>query len=258
MTTNGIILSRMADDLQRAGLYSVNISLDTLQASKFEKITRRRGFDRVIRAIDDALERFEEVKLNCVLMRGVNEEELLSFVDFTKDKPIYVRFIEWMPFDKNQWNNQKFIAYDEALQLIRAEHGEKIEKAADEEHDTSKAYRINGYAGKFGFITSMSQNFCSTCNRLRLTADGNIKVRASSSSSVRYQCSQLICIAEKVCLFGNEEVSLRDALRGGFTEEEIGTVIKASVMEKKFMLGGHKDMNALARSPNRPMILIGG
>ena len=237
VTTNGILLSKKLPALQSAGVDKLNISLDTLNAAKFAKITRRQGFDRVVHSILRALELgMAPVKINCVVMRHFNLEEIVDFVEFTKDKPgLDVRFIEWMPFDSNKWNDETFVSYREMLALIKAKYG-TVEKLDDDANDTSKAFRVPGFAGQFGFITSMSEHFCGSCNRLRLTADGSLKV----------------------CLFGNTEVSLRDALRLGLSADEISSIIDVAVKRKKFALGGHGDMYGISKAKNRPMILIGG
>jgi cyclic pyranopterin phosphate synthase len=176
-----------------------------------------------------------QVKLNCVVMRDFNLNEITDFVALSKSMNIDVRFIEWMPFDSNQWNDSKFVSYGEMLDLIKS-HFPTILKLNDGLHDTSKAFALPHAKGQFGFITSMSEHFCGGCNRLRLTADGNLKM----------------------CLFGNTEVSLRDAMRVGFSDDELRLLIQASVKKKEFALGGHGDMYGIAGAKNRPMILIGG
>ena len=233
ITTNGLVLGKRLPNLEKVGLDQINISLDTLIPAKFEFITRRKGFQRVLESIDVALNLgYKPLKINCVVMKGVNEDEILDFILLTKDKCVDVRFIEFMPFSGNKWSKGKFVPYQHMLSLIE-DRWTKVEKLENEPNDTSKSYRIPGYAGRFSFITSMSQHFCGTCNRLRITADGNLKV----------------------CLFGNAEVSLRDALRGGATDEELLEIISAAVKRKK---PRHAGMENIANMKNRPMILIGG
>ena len=167
--------------------------MDTLKAEKFEFISRRpkAGHTKVLDSIEKCLEQgFNPVKVNCVVMRGLNDDEILDFVDMTKDKQIDVRFIEYMPFDGNKWNNKKMVSFREMTDIISNKY-QDFTRIADAPNDTSKGYKVPGFKGQIGFITSMSENFCSSCNRLRLTADGNLKV----------------------CLFGNTEISLRDNLR---------------------------------------------
>ncbi|KAH0518615.1 Molybdenum cofactor biosynthesis protein 1 [Microtus ochrogaster] len=232
VTTNGINLARLLPQLQQAGLNAVNISLDTLVPAKFEFIVRRKGFHKVMEGIHRAIELgYKPVKVNCVVMRGLNEDELLDFVALTEALPLDVRFIEYMPFDGNKWNFRKMVSYKEMLDTIR-QQWPGLEKLPEEDSSTAKAFKIPGFQGQISFITSMSEHFCGTCNRLRITADGNLKV----------------------CLFGNSEVSLRDHLRGGASEEELLRIIGAAVGRKKRQ---HAGMFNIAQMKNRPMILIG-
>ncbi|KAK3800991.1 hypothetical protein RRG08_001238 [Elysia crispata] len=176
ITSNAIALQRRLAGLQEAGLDQINLSLDTLVPAKFEFITRRKGFDKVIAGINKALELgYNPVKINCVVMRGLNDDEICDFVAFTERKPVDVRFIEYMPFGGNKWNTKKFVSYEEMVNVIR-ERWPSFERLSDKPNDTSKAYGVPGFAGQVGFITSMSEHFCGTCNRLRMTADGNLKV----------------------------------------------------------------------------------
>uniref|UniRef100_A0A8C6PN64 Molybdenum cofactor biosynthesis protein 1 n=1 Tax=Nothobranchius furzeri TaxID=105023 RepID=A0A8C6PN64_NOTFU len=233
VTTNGINLSRLLPKLKGAGLDLINISLDSLVPAKFEFIVRRKGFHKVMEGIDKAAELgYNPVKINCVVMRGLNEDELLDFVALTETKPLEVRFIEYMPFDGNKWNFKKMVSYQEMLDRIR-QRWPDLERLQAGPADTAKIFKVPGFTGQLGFITSMSDNFCSSCNRLRITADGNLKV----------------------CLFGNSEVSLRDALRSGAPDEELLQIIGAAVGRKKKQ---HAGMFSISQMKNRPMILIGG
>ncbi|KAM3580948.1 hypothetical protein VKS41_006396 [Umbelopsis sp. WA50703] len=233
MTSNGIALKRKLPKLVEAGMDSLNVSLDTLDKDMFELITRRKGFERVLESVHQALELgMPSVKINCVVIRGINDREVSNFVAMTKDLPIIVRFIEYMPFDGNRWNAEKLVPYKEMIQDIESRFG-KFEKVSDDPNDTTKAYRLPGYAGKVGFITSMSDHFCGTCNRLRITTDGNLKV----------------------CLFGAAEVSLRDHMRQSASDQDLCDIIGIAVKKKKKQ---HAGMFELAAQKNRPMILIGG
>lgn len=269
ITTNGIALHRKLDAMAEAGLTGVNLSLDTLDPLQFQLLTRRQGFPAVMRSIERILDMNRlgariRLKINCVVMRAVNEREILPFVDLTREHDLEVRFIEYMPFDGNRWARDKMLGYGEMLRLIRARYPE-LEKVRDEANDTSKTFRVPGFVGKVGFITSMTHNFCGSCNRLRITSDGNLKV----------------------CLFGNAEVSLRDLMRkgnGGLPideeameaikrvekesrgsggeglgygerERELLELIGMAVKRKKER---HAGMGELENMRNRPMILIGG
>lgn len=235
ITTNGLLLQKKLPSLIDAGVSAFNISLDTLVEQKFTFITRRLGHKRVMDSIYATLDRCPNVKVNVVVMKGVNDDELADFVAFTKDVPVDIRFIEYMPFDGNKWSEGKFLPYKSQLDIIKKVYPE-IVPLNHSPHDTAKGWTVPGHKGKFGFITSMTSHFCGGCNRLRLTADGNIKV----------------------CLFDNKEVSLRDAMREGKTDEDLSTIIGAAVKQKKKALGGHKDRFDLSNSENRSMIRIGG
>ncbi|XP_058122113.1 molybdenum cofactor biosynthesis protein 1 isoform X2 [Anopheles coustani] len=233
ITTNGLMLTRQLVGLQRAGLDALNISLDTLRVARYEQITRRKGWERVIAGIDLAIQLGYRPKVNCVLMKGFNDDEICDFVELTKDRDVDVRFIEYMPFSGNRWETEKMVSYRTMLDTIRARYP-AFEPLPNGPNDTSKAYRVPGYRGQMGFITSMTEHFCGSCNRLRITADGNLKV----------------------CLFGNTEVSLRDALRSpGCSEDDLRCLISAAVKRKKKQ---HAGMLNLSQMENRPMILIGG
>jgi len=235
MTTNGVTLARRLPALKKAGLTHLNISLDTLVPEKFEFVSRRpmAAHSKVMKAIDTSLQLgFEPVKVNCVVMRGLNEDEIINFVEKTRHHNIDVRFIEYMPFDGNRWNTEKMVPYQEMLEIIRKSFP-SFQRVEDAPNDTSKGWKVPGFLGQVGFITSMSEQFCGTCNRLRLTADGNLKV----------------------CLFGNAEVSLRDAIRQTTDDAQLKELIGAAVKRKK---PRHAGVSLLAGMKNRPMILIGG
>lgn len=274
LTTNGISLHRKLDSMVEAGLTGVNLSLDTLDPWQYQIMTRRKGFEAVQKSIDRILELNKlgagiKLKINCVVMRGMNDQEVIPFVEMTQEKDIEVRFIEYMPFDGNKWSKGKMFSYSEMLDLIRTKYP-NLQKVQDHKNNTSKTWCIPGFEGRIGFITSMTHNFCGTCNRLRITGDGNLKV----------------------CLFGNAEVSLRDIMRksnGGepidenafeamkqavaecrqgdastlsgrplgaaITEPELLDVIGMAVKRKK---AKHAGLGTLEHMKNRPMILIGG
>ncbi|TIA30234.1 molybdenum cofactor biosynthesis prote [Aureobasidium pullulans] len=261
ITTNGIALHRKLDDMVAAGLTGVNISLDTLDPFQFQILTRRQGFHAVMRSIDKVKELNAQgarikLKINCVVMRSLNDHQVLPFVEMTRTHDLEVRFIEYMPFGGNKWNRDKMMSFSEILASIKNTHP-GIHRLKDAKNDTSKTWQVPGFLGRVGFITSMTHNFCGTCNRLRITSDGNIKV----------------------CLHGLTEVSLRDILRKynggeplgehdlkdfadgqsadeqGSTQHELLRVIGAAVKGKK---AGHAGMEQLEHMENRPMILIGG
>ncbi|XP_052727186.1 GTP 3',8-cyclase, mitochondrial-like isoform X4 [Vigna angularis] len=230
MTTNGIALTRKLPRLKDCGLTSLNISLDTLVPAKFEFMTRRKGHEKVMNSINAAIDLgFNPVKVNCVVMRGFNDDEICDFVELTREKAIDIRFIEFMPFDGNVWNVKKLVPYSEMLDTVFP----SLKRVQDHPTDTAKNFTIDGHEGRVSFITSMTEHFCAGCNRLRLLADGNFKV----------------------CLFGPSEVSLRDPLRCGAEDHELREIIGAAVKKKK---ASHAGMFDIAKTANRPMIHIGG
>lgn len=243
MTTNGITLSSQLDRLTSAGLSSVNISLDSMDAGKYSTVTRRdkKFFYKVLSSMYAAVTKNIKVKLNCVVMRGTNEDELYKFVELTREFNVDVRFIELMPFDQNDWNSQKLVTYLEMIDHLENNGIVLTKILSGDRNDTTKWYTCEGGVGRVGFITSMSSNFCGTCNRLRITADGKLKV----------------------CLFGDESYSLLDSMRAGYTDNEIVAEIGKAVRRKQMALGGLdgpdlKSPDMLAKQKNRPMILIGG
>uniref|UniRef100_A0A2I3HRG5 GTP 3',8-cyclase n=1 Tax=Nomascus leucogenys TaxID=61853 RepID=A0A2I3HRG5_NOMLE len=174
VTTNGINLARLLPQLQKAGLSAINISLDTLVPAKFEFIVRRKGFHKVMEP------GYNPVKVNCVVMRGLNKDELLDFAASTKGLRLDVRFIEYMPFDGNKWNFKKM----EMLETVWQQWPE-LEKLPEEESRTAKAFKIPGFQGQISFNTSMSEGFCGSCNRLQITADGEPQAGASKQELLR-------------------------------------------------------------------------
>lgn len=240
LTSNGIALPRKLDALKEAGLTAVNISLDTLQEGKFMLMTRRKGLAQVRRAIDKAVSLGLKVKVNNVVMHNLNEDEVLDFVRLTRDHNLEVRFIEYMPFDGNKWSSSKMLPTAHLRDHIIQHEGQfTLTPVPSIIGDTANSYTVSDsaaghvHAGRVGFISSMTDHFCGTCTRLRLTCDGNLKV----------------------CLFGEEEVSLRDLLRSGASDDEIMQVVGTAVRGKREK---HAGIGELEKGNNRPMILIGG
>eukprot|EP00597_Dinobryon_sp_UTEXLB2267_P001715 CAMPEP_0170061462 /NCGR_PEP_ID=MMETSP0019_2-20121128/3013_1 /TAXON_ID=98059 /ORGANISM="Dinobryon sp., Strain UTEXLB2267" /LENGTH=306 /DNA_ID=CAMNT_0010267283 /DNA_START=208 /DNA_END=1129 /DNA_ORIENTATION=+ len=243
MTTNGLVLSDKLDSLIEAGLTSVNISLDTLNEKKFASITRRdgKGMYKVLASVFKTVAAKLPVKINCVLMRNTNDEEIADFINLTKAN-VDVRFIELMPFDGNEWDARNFISYMEVIDRLKNEKGIELVRNLRCDHfnktdpsnsnslkdevdpnDTTKWYRVSpDHEGRVGFITSMSSHFCGGCNRLRVTADGKLKV----------------------CLFGDESLSLLKCMREGMSDEEIVQQIGAAVLQKKAVLEAMETCNS--------------
>jgi cyclic pyranopterin phosphate synthase len=235
LTTNGSRLHEFLPALKQAGITSLNVSLDTLQADKFQLITRRDQFQRVYDNIHLLLQNGIRAKVNVVIMKDFNDTEIIDFVRWTKDTPVHIRFIEFMPFQGNRWTSNKVLTWQQILQIVESEYS--FIRLKDELNDTAKKYLVPGHAGTFAVISTMSAPFCSTCNRMRLTADGKMKN----------------------CLFSKEETDLLTAFRN---EQDIVPLIRQSIHAKAKELGGqfsadfeHIEASAIQ---NRSMITIGG
>uniref|UniRef100_A0A915JM46 Radical SAM core domain-containing protein n=1 Tax=Romanomermis culicivorax TaxID=13658 RepID=A0A915JM46_ROMCU len=222
MTSNGLILCRSLPHLVDAGLTHLNLSLDTLKEEKFEFMTRRKGWKNVWRCLEMSEHIFKPLKINCVVMKDLNDDELCDFVNLTEKRNLDVRFIEYMPFDGNKWNQSNLVPFKAMLSVITEKFG-PLQSLSNGLNQTSKAYKVPNFLGRIGFITSMSDHFCMSCNRLRLTADGNLKV----------------------CLFGNNEVSLRDALRKHLPEKDLISLISDSVKRKHKQHAGTNVLNTI-------------
>jgi len=235
LTTNATRLHDFVDVLEEAKVSSLNISLDTLDPDKFNIITRRDSFKKVMDNINLMIARNFHVKVNVVVMKGMNDHEINDFVAWTKKVPVHVRFIEFMPFEGNRWTSNQVFTWKEMLDEISREYSPVALKG--DIHDTAKKYSIEGHQGTFAVISTMSSPFCAGCNRMRLTADGKMKN----------------------CLFSQEETDLLTALRNG---EDVLPLIKESIASKAKELGGQftKDFEKIHTEDlhNRSMISIGG
>ncbi|WP_316803713.1 GTP 3',8-cyclase MoaA [Pedobacter nototheniae] len=235
ITTNGTRIAEMLPVLIKAGIKTINISLDTLQPEKFMLITRRDVFHQVRSNIELLLQHKIAVKINMVVMKGLNDNEIKDFIDWTKHNPIQVRFIEFMPFSGNKWTSNKMFSLEEILAVVEQDFTILPVKSAL--NDTAKSFMIPGYEGSFAIISTMTAPFCGTCNRMRLTADGKLKN----------------------CLFSADETDLLTALRN---KEAVLPLIQASIWDKKKELGGqlitHFEKLDTAAIKNRSMITIGG
>jgi len=235
LTTNGVRLHEFIDTIREARITSVNVSLDTLQANKFQLVTKRNNFKRVWDNIQLLLENNIHVKVNVVVMKGINDGEINEFIEWTKHTPVHIRFIEFMPFTGNRWMDDKVFTWQDILGTIETQYS--WIKLKDETNDTTKKYIVPGHKGTFAVISTITSPFCSTCNRMRLTADGKMKN----------------------CLFSKDETDLLSALRKG---EDIVPLILGNVKEKAAERGGQfvKDFHQLQAVgiENRSMIAIGG
>ncbi|MEP7277150.1 MAG: GTP 3',8-cyclase MoaA [Bacteroidota bacterium] len=235
LTTNGTRLHEFAGLLEEAGVRSVNISLDTLQAEKFLLLTHRNQFELVKNNIDAMIARGFHIKVNAVVMKGLNDDEINDFVAWTKDMPVHIRFIEFMPFSGNRWASNKVFTLQEIVAVIKERY--ETVSVIEDVHDTAKVFTSPGHAGTFGIISTMSSPFCGACNRMRLTADGKMKN----------------------CLFSKEETDLLGAFRRG---EDVLPLIYQSIGKKAKELGGQftSDFEHIHAGDinNRSMITIGG
>ncbi|MBD0353366.1 MAG: GTP 3',8-cyclase MoaA [Flavisolibacter sp.] len=235
LTTNGSRLHEFIGVLQQANIRSLNISLDTLQPEKFSLITRRDQFDIVWKNIHLLQENNFHVKVNVVVMKGLNDNEINDFIAWTKDTPVHVRFIEFMPFSGNRWTSNKVVTLQQILSTIEDQY--TVVPLQGEKHETAKKFTVPGHAGTFAVISTMSAHFCGDCNRMRLTADGKLKN----------------------CLFSRQETDLLTALRNG---EDVLPLIHQSILGKARQLGGQltTDFEHLHAEDiqNRSMITIGG
>lgn len=232
ISTNAVLVDQYIDVLTQANIRVVNVSLDTLNAAEFFAITKRNDFEKIMNNIHLLLSNDFKVKVNMVLMKGINEHAVSDFINWTKYFPLEVRFIEFMPFKGNSWEEDAVVGYEDVLQAISTEYD--VIKLKDERSDTAKKYKVAGYAGNFGFISTITKPFCGNCNRLRLTADGKIKN----------------------CLFDTKEIDVLAAYREG---KDIVSLILGSVKNKHRERGGVFDtMSAAQFNANRTMISIGG
>lgn len=238
ITTNGILIDRHIEALKEANVKKINLSLDTLVSSKFHTITLRNQFEKVIDNLHLLLNNDFHVKVNVVLMKGFNENEITDFVQLTQFLPISVRFIEFMPFAGNEWDRSKMVSQNEILsEVSNVFSSEEIQKLEDEKNFTARTYKIKGFQGDFGIISSITNPFCDGCNRIRLTANGKIKN----------------------CLFSNSETDLLTAFRNG---ESITNLISESIKNKKKVRAGMVTVSEMddpaLHFDNRSMIAIGG
>jgi len=218
LTTNGVFLGEKILELKEAGLRRVNISLDTLKRERFSFITGVDAFDNVIMSIEKAMYAgLNPIKINTVIIKGFNDDEILDFAKLAKKFNHHIRFIEYMPFgDSDMWDSSKIITSAEIEERIKTVY--ELEPFTSKDKGPAKMFRINGGAGKVGFISPVSSHICSECNRLRLTASGMIRP----------------------CLFSDTEYDVKALIRGGKSDEEIKAFIRDTVgvkPEKKREIG---------------------
>jgi len=232
MTTNGATLRKHAQPLFDAGLKRINISLDSLKEDRFEQLTRRNELHRVLDGIEAAVEAgFDPVKINAVVMRGINDDEILDFAHFGRKTGTEIRFIEWMPLDADQsWTNAQVVSQDEIVKIISAELPlEPVQRG----NEPAQRFRYLDGGGQIGVIASVTQAFCGNCDRVRMTAEGQFRN----------------------CLFAIEEFDLRELLRSGASDEEIAARMQECVTDK---WDGHQINKVHFIRPKKSMSQIGG
>jgi cyclic pyranopterin phosphate synthase len=234
LTTNGVLLDRLAGPLVDAGLMRLNVSLDSLSHVRFAEITRRDALDKVLRGLEEA-ERYPElrpIKVNCVAIRGFTEEEVPALAELARRKPYVVRFIEFMPLDADEaWRGDKVLTGAEIRALVE-ERWPLLEIRA-KSSSTARRFRFADGQGELGFVNPVSEPFCSTCDRIRLTADGHLRT----------------------CLFSRREWDLKAPLREGASDDEVAALLRHAV--------AHKELKHRVNDPgfvraNRSMSQIGG
>lgn len=234
LTTNGVLLAEQAGGLKAAGLRRLNVSLDTLRPERFARIALRDFHRRVLAGIDAALEAgFAPLKLNMVVMGGVNDDEILDFVELTRERPVQVRFIETMPFRLR--DEAGFVPAESMRRMIEERYGilKNAERGDGMSEGVARAFCVGGHRGTVGFISPVSEHFCAGCDRLRLTADGRLKT----------------------CLFSPPEISLRDAMRGGAEDEELIRNVRDALGKKH---AAHPPLKDAGELKTENMAEIGG
>lgn len=235
LTTNGILLADQAERLYQAGLRRLNVSLDALDPVKFKQITRREGFEKVMASLNTARDvGFEKIKINAVSIRGMTESEIIPFGHLARETGMEIRFIEFMPLDAERaWERDKVLFASEIIDELAREFGPLLPVGEYDPHAPASEYQFADGVGRIGFIASVSQPFCGSCNRFRLTADGKIRN----------------------CLFSLEETDIKSLLRGNASDDEIRLAIRQSIWDKK---EGHEINAAKFIRPDRAMHSIGG
>ena len=238
ITTNGILIDKHIAVLKQFNIKKINLSLDTMIPSKFQTITLRNQFEKVIDNLHLLLNNEFKIKVNVVLIKGFNDNEIIDFINLTQYLPLSIRFIEFMPFAGNEWDRSKMVSQNEILEQVSNHFlPSDVEKQVDEKNFTAREFKIKNYLGSFGIISSITNPFCDGCNRIRLTANGKIKN----------------------CLFSNAETDLLTPYRNG---EKLENLIAIAIHNKKKIRAGMNTIdelnNPILHQDNRSMIAIGG
>jgi len=234
LTTNGYLLARQVDDLVRAGLKRINVSLDSLAPDRFFQLTRRDSLAQVLEGLEaaEAHPELRPIKVNVVALKDFTEDEVVRFADFARRTPYVVRFIEFMPLDADHaWSADKVLPNEEIRRLISEVY--PLEPVGRERHGTARRWRFADGQGEIGFISPVSEPFCGDCNRIRLTAEGMLRT----------------------CLFSLNETDLRAPMRAGASDDELEQIIRDAVWRKELK---HHVGEPGFRQPARTMSSIGG
>ena len=235
LTTNGILLDKYAESLKAAGLQRVNISLDTMHESTFRQIARRDGLDRVLDGIAAAQRvGFEKIRLNAIAIQGLTEPEIVPLAEFSRQRNLELRFIEFMPLDADgQWQSDQVLSGQRIRAILEAAFGDLVPVQREDPSQPAIDYRFADQGGRIGFINPVTQPFCSDCNRLRLTSEGQVRN----------------------CLFSVEEWDARKLMRGDADDDQLAQLLLDSVAAK---LAGHGINTDQFVKPQRAMYQIGG
>ena len=238
LTTNGLTIHRHIDVLKKADVDVINISIDSLNREKFKKITLRDQYEQLEKNMNLLDAQGFRLKLNVVLLKGINDDEIIAFINLSRDRNWQIRFIEFMPFDGNNWDRSKTVSLEAILKTAESHYGlSQIKRLKDAANDTAKNYKIDGFTGSFAVISTVTNPFCDSCNRLRLTADGKLKN----------------------CLFSSNDYDLLSSFRNG---ESLDCVIDIALRDKFPARAGLDDSNKFNNpdnhKDNRSMIAIGG
>jgi cyclic pyranopterin phosphate synthase len=235
MTTNGLLLAEQAQALKDAGLARLNISLDSLKPEVFFRISRRAGLEQVLAGIFAARRAgFERIRLNAVAIRGITEPEIVPLAEFAREHGMEMRFIEFMPLDADgQWDNDQVLSGEKIREVLERQIGPLVPAAREDASQPATDFEFADGRGRIGFINPVTEPFCHHCNRLRLTAEGQVRN----------------------CLFSTEEWDARQVMRGGGSDDELADVIRGSIGAKK---AGHGINSDEFIKPQRAMYQIGG
>ena len=234
ITTNGSLLKGRVSELKISGIDSLNISLDSLNKNKFLSITQKDEADRILSVIDEAIENgYSPVKVNVVVIKGINDDEILNFVHYFKDMDVNIRFIEFMPFGSNAWERNGFMSYKEIKNLVEEKYSLSV--LSSDKNSVAKDFQMDNYPAKISFISSISEHFCATCNRVRISSTGKFRL----------------------CLFseGKHEINFKELFQKNYSNNDIVNELKEAIKHK---WEKHPEPEELIEMIGNNMMSIGG